>query len=178
MDVRISFCIIESVPCGSAGKESTCNAGDLGSIPGLGGSPGEGKSYPLQYFGLYSPCGGKGSDMAERLSLSASLIMLKPLTVWITTTFRKFFKRWFEKPVCRSRSNSQNWTWNNRLVPNRKRSMSSCILSPCLFNLYAEYIMRNAGLEETQVGIKIAGRNINNLRCADDTSLMEKAKSN
>ena len=46
------------------------------------------------------------------------------------------------------------------------------ILSPCLFNLYAEYIMRNAGLEEAQVGIKIAGRNINNLRYADDTTLM------
>ena len=47
-----------------------------------------------------------------------------------------------------------------------------CILSPCLFNLYAEYIMRNAGLEETQGGIKISGRNINNLRYADDTTLM------
>src|SRR5574337_1314324 len=47
-----------------------------------------------------------------------------------------------------------------------------CILSPCLFNLYAEYIMRNAGLEEAQVGIKIDGRNINNLRYADDTTLM------
>ena len=47
-----------------------------------------------------------------------------------------------------------------------------CILSPCLFNLYAEYIMRIAGLEETQAGIKIAGRNINNLRYADDTTLM------
>ena len=46
-----------------------------------------------------------------------------------------------------------------------------CILSPCLFNFYAEYIMRNAGLEETQAGIKIAGRNINNLRYADDTTL-------
>ena len=46
-----------------------------------------------------------------------------------------------------------------------------CILSPCLFNLHAEYIMRNAGLEETQTGIKIAGRNINNLRYADDTRL-------
>ena len=46
-----------------------------------------------------------------------------------------------------------------------------CILSPCLFNLYAEYIMRNAGLEEAQVEIKIAGRNINNLRYADDTTL-------
>ena len=47
-----------------------------------------------------------------------------------------------------------------------------CIFSPCLFNLYAEYIMRNAGLEEAQAGIKIAGRNINNLRYADDTTLM------
>ena len=46
------------------------------------------------------------------------------------------------------------------------------ILSPCLFNLYAEYIMRNAGLEEAQAGIKIAGRNINNFRYADDTTLM------
>ena len=54
-----------------------------------------------------------------------------------------------------------------------------CILSPCLFNLYVEHIMRNAGLEEAQAGIKIAGRNINNLRYADDTSLMtEKLKKN
>ena len=51
-----------------------------------------------------------------------------------------------------------------------------CILSPCLFNLYAEYIMINAGLEETQAGIKIAGRNINNLRYADDTTLMEESE--
>ena len=50
------------------------------------------------------------------------------------------------------------------------------ILSPCLFNLYAEYIMRNAGLEETQAGIKIAGRNINNLRYADDTTLMAESE--
>ena len=51
-----------------------------------------------------------------------------------------------------------------------------CILSPCLFNLYAEYIMRNAGLKETQAGIKIAGRNINNLRYADDTTLMAESE--
>ena len=50
------------------------------------------------------------------------------------------------------------------------------ILSPCLFNLYAEYLMRNAGLEETQAGIKIAGRNINNLRYADDTTLMAESE--
>ena len=47
-----------------------------------------------------------------------------------------------------------------------------CILSPCLFNLYAEYIVRNAGLDKTQAGIKLAGRNINNLRYADNTTLM------
>ena len=51
-----------------------------------------------------------------------------------------------------------------------------CILSPCLFNLYAEYIMRNSGLEETQAGIKIARRNINNLRYADDTILMAESE--
>ena len=51
-----------------------------------------------------------------------------------------------------------------------------CILSLCLFNLYAEYIMRNAGLDKAQAGIKIAGRNINNLRYADDTTLWQKAK--
>ena len=51
-----------------------------------------------------------------------------------------------------------------------------CILSPCLFNLYAEYMIRNAGLEETQAGIKIAGRNINNLRYADDTTLMAESE--
>ena len=51
-----------------------------------------------------------------------------------------------------------------------------CILPPCLFNLYAEYIMRNAGLEEAQVGIKIAGRNINNFRYADDTNLTAESK--
>ena len=50
------------------------------------------------------------------------------------------------------------------------------VLSPCLFNLYAEYIMRNAGLEEAQAGIKIAGRNINNLRYADDTTLMAESE--
>ena len=59
-----------------------------------------------------------------------------------------------------------------------KRVRQGCILSPCLFNLYAEYIMRNAGLEETQAGIKIARRNINNLRYADDTTLWQKVKRN
>jgi len=62
------------LPCGSADKEFACNAGDLGSIPGLGRSPGEGKGYPLQYSGLenamdYSPWGHKELDMTEQLSL-------------------------------------------------------------------------------------------------------------
>ena len=53
-----------------------------------------------------------------------------------------------------------------------------CISSPCLFNFYAEYITRNAGPDETQVGIKLAGRNVNNPRYADDTTLMAKVKKN
>ena len=61
---------------------------------------------------------------------------------------------------------SENW----------EGSTSGLYMSPCLFNLYAEYIMQNAGLDETQAGIKIAGRNINNLRYADDTSLMAESE--
>ena len=57
-----------------------------------------------------------------------------------------------------------------------KEYVKACILSPCLFNLYAENIMRNAGLEETQAGIKIAARNINNLRYTDDTTLMAESQ--
>ena len=57
-----------------------------------------------------------------------------------------------------------------------KRVCQGCILSPCLFNLYAEYIMRNTGLEEAQAGIKIAGRNLNNIRYAGDTTLMAESE--
>ena len=60
--------------------------------------------------------------------------------------------------------------------PNRKRRTSRLYIAPCLFNLYADYIMRNAGLEEAQAGIKISGRNINNLRYADDTTLMAESE--
>ena len=72
---RLPSPVFLSFPCDSAGKESVCNVGDLGSIPGLGRSPGEGKGYALQYSGLenpmdcmYSPCGHKESDTTERLS--------------------------------------------------------------------------------------------------------------
>ena len=58
----------------------------------------------------------------------------------------------------------------------RKGVHQSCISSPCLFNLYAKYIMRNAGLDEAQAGIKIAGKNINNIRYADDTTIMAESK--
>ena len=57
-----------------------------------------------------------------------------------------------------------------------KEVCQGCILSPCLFNLYVEYIMRNTGLDEAQAGIKIAGRNINNLRYADDTTFMAESE--
>ena len=60
--------------------------------------------------------------------------------------------------------------------PIGKGVCQGCILSPCLFNLYAEYIMRNTGLEEAQAGMKIAGRNISNLRYADDTTLMTESE--
>ena len=63
------------------------------------------------------------------------------------------------------------------MVPNQERSSQGCILSPCLFNLYAEYIMTNGGLDEAQDGIKIARRNINNLRYADDTILWQKRRT-
>ena len=76
-----------------------------------------------------------------------------------------------EKSVCSLGSNRTEHGTTDRLQIG-KGVCQGCILSPCLFNFYAEYIMRNAGLDEAQAGIKIAGRNINNLRYADDTLLM------
>ena len=69
----------------------------------------------------------------------------------------------------------QTHGWNNRFQIG-KGVCQGCILPPCLLNFYAEYIMRNAGLEEAQAGIKISGRNINNLRYADDTTFMAESK--
>ena len=77
-----------------------------------------------------------------------------------------------EKSVCRSGSNIRTGHGTTDWFQIGKGVHLGCILSPCLFNLYAEYIMRNAELEEAHAGIKIAGRNINNLRYADDTTLM------
>ena len=75
-----------------------------------------------------------------------------------------------QEETVRTRHGTTDW------LQLRKGVRQGCRLSPCLFNLYAEYIMRNAGLEETQAGIKIAGRNINNLRYAGDTTLMAESE--
>ena len=69
-----------------------------------------------------------------------------------------------------------NRTWNNGLVPNWERSTSRSMLSPCLFNFYAEYIIWDAGLHDSQAVIKISGRNINNLRYADDIMIGRKLR--
>ena len=115
----------------------------------------------------------------------ALLTMPKPLTVWITTNCGKFFKRWEyqttltcllrnlyagQEATVRTGHGTTDWFQIG------KGDRQGCILSPCLFNLYAEYIMRNARLVEAQAGIKTAGRNINNLRYADDTTLMAESE--
>ena len=71
--------------------------------------------------------------------------------------------------------NMEQWT-GSKLGMEYKEVHQGCILSLCLFNLYAMYIMKNAGVDEAQAGIKIAGRNINNLRYADDTTLMAESE--
>ena len=81
-----------------------------------------------------------------------------------------------EKPVCRSGATVRTGHGTTDWFQIGKGVCQGCILSPYLFNLYAEYIMRNAGLEEAQAGIKIARRNINNLRYADYTILMAESK--
>ena len=81
-----------------------------------------------------------------------------------------------EKPICRSEATVRIGHGTTDWFQIGTGVHQGCILSPCLFNFHAEYIMRNAGLEEAQAGIKIAGRNINNLRYADDTTLMAESE--
>ena len=83
-----------------------------------------------------------------------------------------------EKPICSQEATVSTGHGTTEWFQIGKRVHQGCILSPCLFNFYAEYIMRNAGLEETQAGIKFAGRNINNLRYADNTTLWQKVNRN
>ena len=124
----------------------------------------------------------KKQQSSRKTSISDLLTMPKPLTVWITTNCGEFFKRW-EHQTCllrnlyagqeatvRTGHGTTDW------FQIRKGVHQGCILSPCLFILYAEYIMRNARLDEAQAGIKIAGRNINNLRYADDTTLVAESE--
>ena len=106
--------------------------------------------------------------------------MPKPLTVWITINCGKFWKRWEYQTtlpasweICvQIRKQQLELDMEQQTVSQMGKGVrQGYILSPCLFNLYAEYIMRNGVLEEAQAEIKIAGRNINNLRYADDTTL-------
>ena len=111
--------------------------------------------------------------------------MPKPLTVWITINCGKVFERWEyqttlpgllrnlyagQEGTVRTGHGTTDWFQIGKGV------RQGCILSTCLFNFYAEYIMRNTRLEEAQAGIKFAGRNINNLRYADNTTLWQKVK--
>ena len=110
--------------------------------------------------------------------------MPEPLTVWITINCGKFLEMGIpghltcllrnlyagQEATVRTGHGTTDWFQIEKGV------CQGCILSPCLFNLYAEYIMRNSGLEEAQARIKIAGRNINNLRYADDTTIMAESE--
>ena len=110
--------------------------------------------------------------------------MPKPLTVWITINWKILkemgipdrltclLKNLYagQEATVKTGHGTTDWFQIGKGV------RQGCIFSPCLFNLYAEYIMRNAGLNETQAGVKIAGRNINNLRYADDTTLMAESE--
>ena len=111
--------------------------------------------------------------------------MPKPLTVWITTNCGKVFQEMGipDHPTCLVRNLYADQEATVRTGHGTidwfqigKGVCQSCVLSPCLFNLYAEYIMRNSGLDETQTGIKIAERNSNKLRYTDDTTLMAKSE--
>ena len=128
----------------------------------------------------------KKQESSRETSISALLTMPKPLTMWDHNKLWKILKEMGisdylscllrnvyadQEAAVRTGHGTTDWFQIG------KGLHQSCILSPCLFNFYAEYLMRNAGLEEAQAGIKIAGRNINNLRYADDTTLWQKVKN-
>ena len=126
----------------------------------------------------------KKQRSSRKTSTSASLAMLKPLIVWITTNSGKFLRRW-KYQICltcllRNLYADQEATGTIRYGMSwYKIGKGVCqdhILSLCLFNLWAEYILRNAKLDETQARIKAARRNINNLRYANDTTLMAESQ--
>ena len=122
----------------------------------------------------------KKQESSRKKSISALLTLPKPLTVWITINW-KILKEMGIRDLLRNMYAGQEATVRSGhgttdLFQIGKGVHQGRILSPCLFNLYAEYIMRNAGLEETQAGIKIARRNINNLRYADDITSLDMIK--
>ena len=121
----------------------------------------------------------KSEKVGLRLSIQKTKIMASgPITPWkemgipdhLTCRLRNLYAG--QEATVRTEHGTTDWFQIGKGV------RQGCILSPCLFNLYAEYIMRNTGLEETQAEIKIAGRNINNLRYADDATLMAEVKRN
>ena len=126
----------------------------------------------------------KKQESSRETSISALLTMPKPLTVWITINCGKFLKRWeyqttspASREICMQVKKQQvELDMEQDWLQIGKGVRQGCILSLCLFNLYAEDIMRDAGLEEAQARIKIARRNINNLRYADDTTLMAESE--
>ena len=106
--------------------------------------------------------------------------MLKPLTVWIRTHCGKFLKRWEYQTTLPVFWETCMWVMKQQIDPDMEqltgsklgKELQGCVLSPCLLNLYAEYITWNASLDDSQAGIKIGKKNINNLRYADDTTVM------
>ena len=123
----------------------------------------------------------------QKILTSALLPMLKPLTVCITTSYGKFLKKWEYQITCPSSWEICMQFKKQHLEQDMEQQTGSkfgkavcqgCILSSCLFNLYEEYIMRNARVSEPQARIKNDRRNINNLRYTDDTTLMTEVKKN
>ena len=123
--------------------------------------------------------------MTFKTSISALLTMPKPLTVWITINCGQFWKRWEYQTTGPASWETYMQVRKQELELDMEQQTSSKLekeyvkavyCHPALFNFYAEYIMRNAELEEAQAGIQIARRNINNLRYADDTTFMAESE--